>query len=153
MRHWQHHPISLPPVSKLRLEQSSTTAVGASSSCKNRRFVTPVVLSKVQHFLESSSAAASLGIPHITSPITATEGMRQVVRLTHFVLLESQSEFYNLVCRFPCSQSVESVYGLPLAALLSTIHLEQAAATWLDAPCKQCVLSKRTAHLVLRSLP
>ena len=58
VRHWQHHPISLPPVSKLRLDRSASAAEPTSSSaCGSGRYVTPVVLSKVQHYLDTSSPA------------------------------------------------------------------------------------------------
>ena len=55
MRHWQHHPISLPSVSRLRLDRNASPAEPASGS--GGRFVTPVVLSKVQHYLDTSAPA------------------------------------------------------------------------------------------------
>lgn len=120
VRHWQHHPISLPPVSKLRLERSSATAAGASSSGSNRRFVTPVVLSKVQHFLESSNAAAPSGIPSNSSPITAAKG-HATGRSTHMYCAPSipQSDF-AFKCADLCAIAVEKVSaGLQLVAMLS----------------------------------
>lgn len=56
VRHWQHHPISLPPVSKLNLDRAnSSNPEDASGSGSGSRFVTPVVLSKVQHYLDTSA--------------------------------------------------------------------------------------------------
>lgn len=58
VRHWQHHPISLPPVSKLRLDRSTSNAEPTSSAAgSSGRYVTPVVLSKVQHYLDTSAPA------------------------------------------------------------------------------------------------
>ena len=70
MRHWQHHPISQAPVSKLRLDRSTSPAEPTSSAAGGSgRYVTPVVLSKVQHYLDTSAPAPA----HATSSATVQE--------------------------------------------------------------------------------
>ena len=121
VRHWQHHPISLAPVSKLRLERSDATAAGASSSGSNCRFVTPVVLSKVQHFLESSNAAAPSGIPSYTSPITAAEG--HATGRSSCICCAASIPSFQFAFKYAdlCAIAVEKVSaGLQLIAMLST---------------------------------
>lgn len=58
VRHWQHHPISQAPVSRLRLDRSTSPAEPTSNAAGGSgRYVTPVVLSKVQHYLDTSAPA------------------------------------------------------------------------------------------------
>ncbi|CAK0782727.1 hypothetical protein CVIRNUC_005922 [Coccomyxa viridis] len=62
VRHWQHHPVSMPPVSKFRLGPVRDR-LGACRSTASA-YVDPVVMSKVQHYLNSSSAGpAPAGMP------------------------------------------------------------------------------------------
>ncbi len=67
VRHWQHHPISQAPVSKLRLDRGTSPAEPASSSAgSSGRYVTPVVLSKVQHYLDTSAPAPAPATSSVT---------------------------------------------------------------------------------------
>ena len=77
VRHWQHHPITLPSVTKLRLDRSTSSAEPASSSGEGSgRYVTPVVLSKVQHYLDTSAPAPPAGsISGFNVPAAAAAGM------------------------------------------------------------------------------
>ena len=62
VRHWQHHPVSLPTVSKFRLGPVRNKQGACRSTAS--AYVDPVVMSKVQHYLNSSSAGpAPAGMP------------------------------------------------------------------------------------------
>ena len=69
VRHWQHHPVSLPPVSKFRLGPVRDKQGACRSTAS--AYVDPVVMSKVQHYLNSSSA----GPAPASMPANAAEGV------------------------------------------------------------------------------